>query len=320
MTLLLKRSDLAPLFEDPAAIRAGFDVITQALVGSANAPEEHTSWLAYPLGASETAKVHVNLLASPAGTSVRIFPPAAGGTVTTGDSVCCLLDEAGRIVAIMDLHDLGPWRTSGVAAAATSALAPDGAAVVALIGSGVEARFFARGVREALPNLREMRVYSRTPENRARFAADLSSDRLPVVAVDSARGAVEGADVIYVSAASPEPLFEAGWVKPGALVSVIARRGLPDDLAARLVLPDFRMPELRSSGWDPWPMGNWSRGGGEPPLTWANVLRGQPARRTPDETLTYLQLGVFAWDAPLIKWAYETAVSRGAGSEFQFGS
>jgi ornithine cyclodeaminase/alanine dehydrogenase-like protein (mu-crystallin family) len=319
MTLLLSRSDLAPLFEDPASIRTSFEVITSALAGSANAPGEHTSWLAYPLGASQAAKVHVNLLAAPSGTSVRLFPPPTGPTVQSGDSVCLLMDEAGRLVAVMDLHDLGPWRTSGVAAVACRSLAPAGASVAATIGSGVEARYFVKALREALPDLKEVRVYSRTAEHRGRFAHEMSTPDLPVLSVGEARDAVEGADVIYINAASPEPLFQAEWVKPGALVSVIARMGVPNDLRARLVLPDLRLPELRSSGWDPWPVGAWERGG-EPPLTWADVLRGAPARHSPEETLIYMQLGVFAWDAPLIRWAYEAAVKRGAGSKFQFAA
>jgi hypothetical protein len=62
-------------------------------------------------------------------------------------------------------------------------------------------------------------------------------------------------------------------VRPGALVASITRMGVPADLPARPLLPGLRMPELRPSGWDPWPVGARAQGG-EPPLTLADVLRG----------------------------------------------
>ncbi len=88
MTLLLTRTDLAPLFSEPALIPASFDVIRDALRSSIAQPDAHQSWLAYPLGTSAEARVHVNLLAVPEGTSVRLFPPPAGPTAATGDSLC----------------------------------------------------------------------------------------------------------------------------------------------------------------------------------------------------------------------------------------
>ncbi|MFN8497083.1 MAG: hypothetical protein U0641_04445 [Anaerolineae bacterium] len=316
MTLLLTRTDLAPLFDDPDAMRASFDVIRAALRGSVQEPEEHQSWLAYPLGTSADAKVHVNLLAAPAGTSVRIFPPPVGPTAATGDSLGILFDPDGRVAAVMDLHDLGSWRTSGVAAVATAALAPEGARVAAMLGSGKEADIFLRALRVAMPGLTEVRVHSRTPANRERFARELTTNALPVRAVEEADQAVAGADVIIGTSAGGRPLFQASSVRPGATVASIAWGIVPPDLRARLVLPDRFQPDAKPTGWEPWP----ARRGGWPGdvLFLADVLRGAPARQSPDETLLYSQFGVFAWDAPLMRWAYEAARGRGAGTEFSF--
>lgn len=320
MTLLLTRSDLAPLFTEPDSIRASFDVIRDALRGSTQESNEHQSWLAYPLGLSSDAKVHVNLLASAAGTSIRAFPPPTGPTAQTGDSLGLLFDEQGRVAAIMDLHDLGSWRTSGVAAVAAAALAPEGARTAAMLGSGVEARIFLRALREAMPGLTEVRVHSRTPANRERFAVAMTTDPLPVRAVAEAGEAVEGADIIIGAAAGGQPLFTADAVRPGALVASIAWGNVPYDLRARLVLPDRFQPDAKPTGWEPWPTRRGGQEGGAPPLFLADVLRGAPARRSPEETLLYSQFGVYASDGPLLRWAYESARQRGVGTEFSFAS
>ncbi|MFN8474078.1 MAG: hypothetical protein U0822_17940 [Anaerolineae bacterium] len=318
MTLLLTRADLAPLLTEPDSIRASFEVIRDALRGSVEEPDEHQSWLAYPLGTSQGARVHVNLLASPWGTSVRVFPPPIGPTAQSGDSLAMLFDEQGQVAAILDLHDLGSWRTSGVAAVATAALAPEGARVAAMIGSGKEANIFLRALRVAMPGLTEVRVHSRTPANRERFAREMTTAELPVHAVDEANQAVEGADVIIATAAGGRPQFEASAVRPGATLATVAWGSVPPDLRARLVLPDRFQPEARPTGWEPWPIRRWDEGGPSDVLFLADVLRGEPARRTTDETLLYSQFGVFAWDAPLVRWAYEAAVQRGLGTEFSF--
>ena len=318
MTLLLTQTDLAPLFTDPDSIHASFDVIREALRTSDQEPDEHQSWLAYPLGTSTEARVHVNLLASPVGTSIRAFPPPVGPTAQTGDSLAMLFDQEGRLAAIMDLHDLGSWRTSGVAAVAAAALAPERARVAAMLGSGKEANIFLRALRVAMPDLGEVRVHSRTAANRERFAREMTTEALPVRAVDEARQAVEVADVVIATAAGGQPLFEASWVRPGALVAAVAWGTVPPDLPARLVLPDRFQPEARPTGWEPWPPRRGSGQGPNPPLFLADVLRGAPARQRPDETLWYSQFGVFAWDAPLLRWAYESARQRGVGTEFTF--
>ncbi|MCX7790031.1 MAG: hypothetical protein N2378_05270 [Chloroflexaceae bacterium] len=318
MTTLLTRTDLAPLFTEPDLIRASFEVIRDALRASTAEPEAHQSWLAYPLGTSVEAKVHVNLLAAPEGTSLRLFPPPAGPTASHGDSLAVLLDEEGRVAAIMDLHGLGSWRTSGVAAVACAALAPAGARVLGVLGSGAEATMFLRAITVAMAGLEEVRVYSRTPANRERFAHEQTTAALPVRAVSEARDAVAGADVVFVAAAGGQPLFDAVAVRPGALVATVTWGTVPQSLRARRVVPDRFQPEARPTGWEPWPprrTGEWE---GEPPLLLADVLRGAPARHGADETLLYSQFGMYAWDAPLLRWAYETATARGAGTRFDF--
>jgi len=316
VVLLLSRDDLAPLFTEDSALHAGLAVIREALVASTGPSVEHQSWLAYPLGVS-AEKVHVNLLASPVGTSIRMFPPPARPTAATGDSLAMLLADDGRVEVLMDLHELGSWRTSGPAAVACEALAPPGARTVALLGSGTEAATLLRALRVAMPGLEEVRVSSRTPAHREAFAQRFTSGDLLVRAVSSPAEAVIDADVVLAAAAGGRPLFDAASVRAGALVATLVWGGVPDDLGATPVLPERVQPDARPTGWEPWPA---PRPVPDGVLTVADVLRGAPARISANETLLYSQFGVYAWDAPLLRWAADTARARGAGTEFPLDS
>jgi ornithine cyclodeaminase len=97
---------------------------------------------------------------------------------------------------------------------------PD-AAVMALIGTGVQAESQIRAVLAARP-IREVRVFSRTPEPRVAFAAAMD-DALPatVRAADSAEEAVRGADVVCCVTPSTDPVLEAGWLEPGTHVNAL---------------------------------------------------------------------------------------------------
>jgi len=98
---------------------------------------------------------------------------------------------------------------------------------VGLIGSGG----MARTVLEALTAVRpieDVRVFSRDPENRARFAREMSNQLgISVLPAPSAREAVRGADILASATDSLLPVVEADWLEPGMHLVAIG----PHDLA-----------------------------------------------------------------------------------------
>jgi ornithine cyclodeaminase/alanine dehydrogenase-like protein (mu-crystallin family) len=148
---------------------------------------------------------------------------------------------------------------------------------------------------------------------------------LSVEAVESARLAVEGADIVTVTAASNKPVLETAWIRPGALLTNIAGRALPQDIYActRIVVPDLVGPVPRPSGWDPFPM--TLNGGLDPSTIVATLvdLLHNPdlhARQQEDEIVLYEQLGTFAWDGAMNRWLYTWAVENQAGTLFHISS
>jgi ornithine cyclodeaminase/alanine dehydrogenase-like protein (mu-crystallin family) len=321
MPLFLSQDDLRPLFTSPTFYPQLFQVIRDALLRQQDDRPGVVSWLAFPT-AMEQQQINLHLLTTPVeGTSVRIFPHRVGAQAR--DSMFTLLfnDQDGSLLALISLDDLGPLRTAAPVACAAEYLAPRQADTLALLGSGLQARYHLLGLRHALPELKQVRVYSPTVEHRQHFAMQMQTEiGGTVVAVDSAQQALEGADVIAVTAASQQPIFASSDVRPGALVTSIASRAVPPDLAARarVMVPALVGPRHHPSGWNPFP---FQLNGGRDPSTVSVTLvdllhnRGA-ARQREEEIVLYLQSGSFAWDGAMVRWLYDWAMKQHVGTTF----
>jgi alanine dehydrogenase len=132
----------------------------------------------------------------------------------------------GELVAIMDAQHLTTLRTGACSAVAVRRLARKGPAVVALLGSGVEARAQLEAM-QALGIVKSARIFSPTEANRERLAEEFrQAHGMDVRAVASARSAVEGADIVLAAIKSAETALYGEWLKPGMTVCSVgtARR------------------------------------------------------------------------------------------------
>ncbi len=135
-------------------------------------------------------------------------------------------------LALMEANYLGQIRTGAASGYATDLMADKAASVLAVIGSGFQARTQVEAIR-AVRNIREVRVWSRDPEKRQRFA-----DACGAIAANSANEAIEGAHIVSTATNAKDPVLDNEWIKPGvhlnAMGSNIAnRRELPADLVRR---------------------------------------------------------------------------------------
>lgn len=180
---------------------------------------------------------------------VSFYPKNAGTSVPTHMAMVLLFrPETGEPLAVMDGRLITEMRTAAVSAAATKYLAPPDARVLALLGSGVQAQAHL----EALTYLHrydEIRVWSRTPEHAARFAA---AYRGATVAA-SAEAAVRGADVVVTATNALQPILHGDWLKSGAHVNTVGSprpnwRELDDKAMRNVLVVDSREAVLQESG------------------------------------------------------------------------
>jgi thiomorpholine-carboxylate dehydrogenase len=178
---------------------------------------------------------------------VSFYPGNAGTGVPTHLAMILLFrSDTGEPLAVMDGRLITEMRTAAVSAAATKRLAPPDSRVLALVGSGVQAGAHLAALNH-LHRYDEVRVWSRTPEHAARFAAEHG-----VVATDL-ETAVRGADVIVTATNSLAPIVKGEWLKPGAHVNAVGAprpnwRELDDAVMGNTVIVDSREAALKEAG------------------------------------------------------------------------
>ena len=232
--------------------------------------------------------------------------------------------ENGHLLALIPGGELSAWRTGAPAGVACQYLAGDNGKQLGLLGSGRQARGQLLAIHRALPSLRRVRVFSPTEEHRNRFASQMSSWLdMDVEAVESARAAVEGADIIDVATNCRTPVLEPHWVSPGALVISIASGQIPVELvSSSRVIVSWKKEVLEGKpAREPYTAmiasGTWS----------ADQIAGElgdvifeklAARRDVSEVVLFELVGVPLWDATAASWAYRWAQEKQIGSAFSF--
>jgi alanine dehydrogenase len=147
---------------------------------------------------------------------VAVFPGNHGSRYDSHQGVVILFDpEVGVPLAIVDASEVTAIRTAAVSGMVTELLARDNASIVAMLGTGVQARTHLEAMAEARA-LSEVRVYSRSEANRARFVEDASARYdFPVRATASAEQAVRGSHVVCTVTSSKEPVLRGAWLERG---------------------------------------------------------------------------------------------------------
>lgn len=180
---------------------------------------------------------------------VSFYPGNAGTAVPTHLAMVLLFrPDTGEPLAVMDGRLITEMRTAAVSAAVTRKLASPQSRVLAILGSGVQARAHL----EALSHVRrfdEVRVWGRTPAHADEFARTHRGVRT----TPDAETAVRGADVVVTATNAREPVLKGAWLKPGAHVNAVGAalptwRELDDDVMARVLVVDSREAVQKESG------------------------------------------------------------------------
>ena len=179
--------------------------------------------------------------------AVTFYPPNAERGIPTHMATIFLVDpETGTPLAIMDGRLITEMRTAAVSAAATKLLAPRDAKILAILGSGVQARSHVEALR-LVRQFEEIRVWSPTREHAEQFAQEVGAT------ATSAEEAVRGADVIVTVTSSKTPVLKGAWLRPGCHVNAIGAcrpdwRELDDDAMSNVIFVDSREGALKESG------------------------------------------------------------------------
>ncbi|MCY0892627.1 MAG: NAD(P)-binding domain-containing protein [Acidibacillus sp.] len=141
------------------------------------------------------------------------------------EQIVCVFDsENGVFKGIIIGNLLGALRTGAIGGVAINELSRMDAEQIAVIGTGLQARTQLEAA-VAVRNIKNIRVYSRSHDNRETFAQEMSkklnTDILPVT---SSRDCIEGADIVICATNSFTPVFEIDGLKPGAHINTVGSK------------------------------------------------------------------------------------------------
>ncbi|MGQ7794650.1 ornithine cyclodeaminase family protein [Faunimonas sp. B44] len=125
-----------------------------------------------------------------------------------------LIDTSnGEIIGLLNDGILQHVRVGATAGVGAKYLAREDASVLGVLGSGGMARTYAEAI-SCVRNLEEVRVYSPTPENREKFAEEMSAKLgVPVVPCDSTESALTDVDMVATCTDSRVPVYKAEMLR-----------------------------------------------------------------------------------------------------------
>ena len=219
--------------------------------------------------------------------AVTFYPSNAERGIPTHMATIFLIDpRTGMPLAIMDGRLITEMRTAAVSAAATKLLASPDSKILAILGSGVQARSHVEAMR-LVRQFEEIRVWSPTTEHAKHFAKEIGATAI------SAEEAVLGADVVVTVTNSTTPVLRGSWLKPGCHVNAIGAcrpdwRELDDDAMSNVVFVDSREGAMKESG-------DLILSGGKIYAELGEALAGNVPTRA-DETTIFKSLGMAVED------------------------
>ena len=210
--------------------------------------------------------------------------------------------ETGEPLVTMDGRLITEMRTAAVSAVATRLLARPEASVLAILGSGVQARSHLQAMR-LVRTIRDVRVWS--PRNAPAFAKEFG-----VRAVATAEEAVRGADLVVVATSSQTPVLSGAWLAPGTHINAVGAprptwRELDDEALRKARLYVEQREAATAESGDVIFSGKIFAEIGEV------VAGSKPGRQSPEEITLYKSVGVAVQDVVSADLVYKKALAAG---------
>lgn len=258
---------------------------------------------------------------------ISVSDPAKDPTLAAHQGVVALFDtESGLLSAIVDAGSVTAMRTAAASAVATRCLSRPDSRVLALIGSGHQARAHLEAIRLVRPIERAV-VWSRSPENAEHLARAYRAGDFPIGVAKTVEEAVSGADIICTLTSSAEPVLHGKWLRPGQHVnavgaSIASRRELDEEAVGRARFFADLVEFVREQGGEY--LAAVSSGRVAPGHLLGNigaVLDGELAGRTsPSDITVYKSLGLIAQDLAWSRHLARKAAETGACDDIPFAA
>jgi alanine dehydrogenase len=221
-------------------------------------------------------------------------------------------------LAIFEGDRLGQTRTGAASGVASRWLARKDARVLAIVGSGWQARSQAMAIA-TVRRLESIRVFGRSRERLEQFCRETErACGVTVVPCASTEEAVRTADIIVTATSAAQPVLEGAWLRPGVHINAVGnnradRRELDDATvrrADRIVVDSLEQARLEA--------GDLLMVDDGAPIARAIELKdviggARPGRQNDDEVTLFKSLGIGLEDLAAASYVYDRAVESGTG-------
>jgi ornithine cyclodeaminase len=320
--LLLSRSDVERLLDLDRLREAVARAMADLSAGRASMPPRIAAMI--PERDGMLAAMPAYLPSSKALTTklVSLFPRNTDRP--THQAVIVVFDaENGTPLALMDGEAITAARTAAGSALATELLARRDARVLAVVGTGVQARAHLR----AIPRVRDFREV-RIAGHHVAKARELATEASAwlggkVRAVETYAEAVRGADVVSAATHSAEPVVRREWLSAGAHVTSVGYNTAGREVDGATFRDALVVVESRSATLAPPPAGSndIALAIAEGAMTRDQVhaelgelVSGtRPGREDPSQITLYKSVGVAVQDAAAAAMVLDAARMGGVG-------
>src|SRR4051794_22885149 len=204
--LILPRADVESLLPPLELIEAVATAMADLSAGRASMPNRVGALVPERDGLLAAMPGYVPSLGALTAKLVSLFPRNADGPLPTHQALIAAFDPAtGEPRALIDGTAITALRTGAGSALSTRLLARDDARVLAIVGTGVQARSHARTV-PLVRDFTELRVPGRSAGRAEELATEPADQGLPARGCRSYEEAIRGADVVCATTHSLEPV------------------------------------------------------------------------------------------------------------------
>ncbi|MFD5818710.1 ornithine cyclodeaminase family protein [Streptomyces sp. NPDC127038] len=324
--LVLGRSQVESLLSTDALIDALASAMADLSAGRASMPDrvaarvaDRDGFLAAMPGFLPSARVLMTKL-------VSLFPHNDGTPLPTHQALIVVFDpDTGEPAALLDGTAITAARTGAGSALSARLLARPDARVLAVLGTGVQARSHARAICRVRP-IRQIRVAGRDPAKAAALAEELSTVlEADVLAVSGYAEALDGADIAAATTHAVEPVIRRPWLTPGVHITSVgfnpAGREIDDaTIAGALVCVESRQavlsPDFGGSNDLLAPIRDGLITAGHVHAELGELVNGsKPGRTAPDQITLYKSVGVAVQDAAAAALVLAAARERSVGED-----
>ena len=154
--------------------------------------------------------------------SVSVYPENANiGLESHQGSVTLFNALNGTPLAIMDAGQITAIRTAAVSGLATRILAKKNSKILAILGSGIQAKTHIEAMTTIL-NLEEIRVWSKNKKNAKKLVEEQRKKyAIPFRPFDTVNEAIYNADIICTTTAAVEPILQGNYLMQGVHINAV---------------------------------------------------------------------------------------------------